>query len=606
MATPLTPGSEDYELLTGGQGSNVPSFRVRRSLRSFLWHNPVILVALTLGTCGTLGCFAFTFWLSQQLFNCPDWALYCSVSERVRWMSQHLNQVQGVLSTVFGVFMSMVAYAAYQIAETTIWPALTRRTFTLRDIDRYLATSRGAYTSSPAALWHARGGYHVSVLVIVTLTALLLEANSVIVGHAFSLVRVPTTFYSNHTAGGGTGFGFTQLNPPGMLPGAIGNAFPVYNAWANGLSSEPMPDQRHYIVDRSNLTHIGNFSVHAVEAQKQINCSSMPINITQDVQDAEYADAYFYVATSLGEDVQLRLQGQMTLWVDQWEKLDNSSATTRIVFAAINGSIEGGADNQATDTMLEYGYTGISSLACDVRISLADSTLRVPQNQSGNSNATLSSLATLNGDDTYRDAVWLAAVLTTFGVSVYGCQPMFSPGTALGNETLALPIAYTSWAATTTPVAWTKATLTNFIEVGSGALGMVFTRSWEKSTETLVSTQKTQRLHPTRPYFLLIPLALVLGSVLLQALVSTLMYRSSDVAVTRLGSTSEIIVSGETNDMKAAVEEARKGSHPSDELVHLRVRYGMVAEGYDGLARKERLTSFPKKRGYAAALNKVI
>ena len=53
-------------------------------------------------------------------------------------------------------------------------------------------------------------------------------------------------------------------------------------------------------------------------------------------------------------------------------------------------------------------------------------------------------------------------------------------------------------------------------------------------------------------------------------------------------------------------EEARKGLHPSDELLHLRVRYGMVAEGYDGLAPKARLTSFPKKRGYAAALNKVI
>ncbi|KAK6390850.1 hypothetical protein LTR65_005160 [Meristemomyces frigidus] len=277
-----------------------------------------------------------------------------------------------------------------------------------------------AYVSSPAALWHARGGYHISVLVTITLTALLLKANSVIVGHAFSLVRTLTTFYSNHTAGGGTGFGFVQSSPPGMLPDAVGNTFPVYNAWANGLSSEPMPEQRDYIFDRSNLTDIGNFSIHAVKAQKHINCSSMPINITQDVQDAKYANAYFSVATNSGADVQLRLQGQMTLWVDQWQKLDNTSAVTRIFFAAINGSIEGGFGNQSKEKMLDHNYNSISSLACDVSVSLANSTLCVPSSACEIINATLSSIPTLNGDDTYRDAVWLAAAVTTFGVPVFG------------------------------------------------------------------------------------------------------------------------------------------------------------------------------------------
>lgn len=104
----------------------------------------------------------------------------------------------------------------------------------------------------------------------------------------------------------------------------------------------------------------------------------------------------------------------------------------------------------------------------------------------------------------------------------------------------------------------------------------------------------------------MIPLALVPGSVVLQALVSTISYRSRGVAVTRLGSTSEIIVSSETNDMKAAVDQARKGPHPSDELVHLKVRYGMVADGYDGLAREGRLNAFPQKRVYDVAGHKEL
>ena len=137
--------------------------------------------------------------------------------------------MQGILATVYGIFLGMVSYAVYQLAETTLWPVLATRAFTMREIDYYLSVTRGLYTSSPLALWHARSGYNVTVVLIVSLTALLLKADSIIVGHVFSLVPVPTTYLSRHTAGGGTGFGFTQSNPPGILPEAVGNANSVYS-----------------------------------------------------------------------------------------------------------------------------------------------------------------------------------------------------------------------------------------------------------------------------------------------------------------------------------------------------------------------------------------
>ena len=83
---------------------------------------------------------------------------------------------------------------------------------------------------------------------------LLLQAAATIVGWAFTVMPVATQLHSNHTIGGGAGFGFTQYNPPGPIAGAPSDAIALYQGWANTRIPVVLPDLREYIFDRANFS----------------------------------------------------------------------------------------------------------------------------------------------------------------------------------------------------------------------------------------------------------------------------------------------------------------------------------------------------------------
>lgn len=64
--------------------------------------------------------------------------------------------MQGFVSSIYGISIASIAYATYQLAETTVWPMLTEQPLTLEAIDRYLAHARGSLPSFPLAIWHTR------------------------------------------------------------------------------------------------------------------------------------------------------------------------------------------------------------------------------------------------------------------------------------------------------------------------------------------------------------------------------------------------------------------------------------------------------------------
>lgn len=305
-----------------------------------------------------------------------------------------------------------------------------------------------------------------TVVLIVVVLGVLLRINATLLGWAFVLVDVPTVLYSNHTIGAGIGFGFMQSNPPGPVPVAVGNAYNLYSAWSYGRTDEPLPELRQNILDRTNLSSIGEFSVRAVKARSKINCSGVPIEITTDLIDADpdnpqyngYSyNIYYNVSTNIGSDVQLRPQKQLTLWVDQYENITASKAVTRLFFAALGGNIEGGHHNELPsglpDLCGEY-CSSISSLACDVEIDLVDS--QACTGQCSEINATLSSMETLQMGDLppfspppryiWPISVYLAAASTVFGSAVYGRQPLFAPGIKDLSSPYALPQSYSDWA----------------------------------------------------------------------------------------------------------------------------------------------------------------
>lgn len=68
------------------------------------------------------------------------------------------------------------------------------------------------------------------------------------------------------------GFIFSQFNPPGPMPFEASSAVALYSGWSTGQSQEVLPELREYILDRTNFSMIGNFSVPAIHARKKIHC----------------------------------------------------------------------------------------------------------------------------------------------------------------------------------------------------------------------------------------------------------------------------------------------------------------------------------------------
>ena len=87
-------------------------------------ENVSAIFALLVGIAGAFGCYGFTYWLSTRVFHCQSFALYCKVSPFVKSIVSNIGLVQGIVSTIYDIFLFMMAYAAYRIGETTLWPAM--------------------------------------------------------------------------------------------------------------------------------------------------------------------------------------------------------------------------------------------------------------------------------------------------------------------------------------------------------------------------------------------------------------------------------------------------------------------------------------------------
>lgn len=145
-----------HESTTKGRS---PNFDHRRKTFVFVRRNPSVLAALTFGMTSSLGSFAYLFWLSHQTISCPLWAVDCHAKHS-------LGLIQGVLSSIYGMSIASIAYAAYRFAETTLWPMLTEQPLSLEAIDRYVAHVRGSLVSFPFAAWYMRRSVSISYQIL--------------------------------------------------------------------------------------------------------------------------------------------------------------------------------------------------------------------------------------------------------------------------------------------------------------------------------------------------------------------------------------------------------------------------------------------------------
>ncbi|RFU33798.1 hypothetical protein B7463_g2559, partial [Scytalidium lignicola] len=562
----------------------------------FLSRNPMLIVAFVLGITCVIITFGFTMWLSEQTFACPSWAIGCSVHGSVNWASTHLGLVQGIINTIYGLGLSSIAYSAYKFGEAAIWPTLYLQPHTLKEINTRLSVVQGSLISLPQGLWGVRNVQTATVIILIALSTVSLQTGSTILGFVYTHQNITHNYESSYGVGGGLGLPVTQYNPPGPLPSPMASAMSYYTSWASGLTTEPMPDQRAFIVDRANLSLVGDLSLRAIKVNKSIQCDGHSLQLIGDVSGNKESNRHLKVATHIkdkidgnsNDSVSIRLQPKMTVWIDSIEWVNSTRTISTLIFAAVNGTIEGGLLTVGTPSMIKNGYYGISAIACTVDIELVDHEFSTGNGAS--KFQTVSSLKKLGGPSQHQSpygphgdlALWLGVSVIGYGVSVFGYQPMFS-------NTDPLPQAFTTTIDTTSQNDWTIANLTKFIEVGSGAIAMTMTRQWISDTVNVPSRQDVLQLRTERVLVMLVPAIVVIVIVISLAVWNTQVHSRLGFQEMRLAGVSDLIESSQNGDISSVVKDLAVSENKSVALEEMEVWYGAV-EGTERMRLHTRLT----------------
>jgi hypothetical protein len=185
----------------------------RRGLWYFVRDNVTVPVALFTGLACIVATIIFTTWLSKQVLRCPTWSTSCSVSYRVESIRNSIGTVQGLVTAVYVIGMASVAYAAHSLAESALWPVLSKQALTIKQISTYLEASRGSIPSSPLALFAARNFDSTLVLLCTVIITIVPLSSAPLVGYVYDQQNVSVGFESRYKQGGGTGPYYIQKIP---------------------------------------------------------------------------------------------------------------------------------------------------------------------------------------------------------------------------------------------------------------------------------------------------------------------------------------------------------------------------------------------------------
>ncbi|KAJ4291840.1 hypothetical protein N0V90_009736 [Kalmusia sp. IMI 367209] len=447
------------------------------------------------------------------------------------------------------------------------------------EVDTWLKATRGGLVAQPAALAHARSFDAAVVLLCVLVCAALVPLGATIMGVALSLhqIAVPS-IASSVTSGTGVGLFFRQAYPgPPPLPGSVTGAFNLMSSWASNFSVEPLPEYRDYLVDRTNLARIGNMSAYAIKAERSVECSGRTLDLDYD------GGASFSVATNMSEEgswVRIRLQEKLTTWVDKVENIHENRSVSTVIFAVINGTIEGGETTDISSLTADLSDIGnfdeiseISAIACAIDVELVDSVLEI--GNSATQRATLSTLSALytpkNKKNPVDVATWLGVSTTVFGINIMGMQPMYVKGTN----------GFAFWTSTmydydANNLNWSLDSIKEFIDVSAGAVAMRIPSYYHTNTKVYSQYYELQFDH-RRSYVLLAPVATILLMTIMLAWRNISMHRSMHVPVMRLATVGDILKSAQTSDVREAAEvDALDPTRPS-KLDEMEVQYGVYS-----------------------------
>lgn len=590
----LVPPSVETLLLDDERRSTQK--RRRKGLRHFLFLNWLGIAALASGLVVTLAVFVFVWWLSNQVYDCPGWRVECTVRPSVAYFKRHFSVLQGGLTTAYSIGLAGLLYLTCTLGEATIWPILLEREYTLGQFDTYLKATRGSLTSQPLALKAAKSNSARLAVICVFLSAALHPFASTFMGAALARrnVLIPHA-KSRIKTGSGIGLVFNQQYPgPGRLPGPVMNSIKLMTSWVIDNSTEPLPEYRDYIVDRSSLAKIGNMSASAVQVTKSINCQPHLVTPKKvDKGNVMYEVDITNHSKTIHPTVRVRFQPFLATWVDRVQeyKDNDKKSTTTVIFALLNGTIDGGAifsSENLTEDITTFPFT-ISAIACDIDVELVDRRLQIGQSETvtGNLQAVKDLRFPSRGKTRASICTWIGAATTLFGVNVYGTQPMY-----LHSETGTPGF----WTTTENGRAssWSRGDVERFINVSAGAVAMSLPGfvNGPFITTPIESQYFSMQLDHRWSYLLLIPVAVVLAATGILAALNSKMHRQLGVPAMRLATVGDILQSSVTESIqKAAFEDALDPTEPSG-LGGMRVRYGVCKGGVVGLGDPGVVSSF--------------
>lgn len=552
-SVPMLPVGQQEESLEATSTNTRPT---QKFLWRFIARNRQIPCSFVAGLTCCLGSFFFTWWLSTQIFQCPEWALGCQVGSSAATFSRNLGAVQGIVTAVYGLGLAGLTFNAYTLSETAVWPLLRQHSYNRLDqLDAYLSASRGSLASLLLTYAAIRNSATLVLVVCLSITSITPLVSSPVVGWVYNKQNVTADFKSSYGAGGGLEMRFAQSNPTSPLPMPVVYASELYNAWSRQIAEDPMPEARDYILDRLKLSKIGNFSVHAVRAHKDIHCTGRAVNISDTGSDSIIMAKLTGNMTS--KHVELRLQPKLTLWVDDVQYKSEDRAVSTLVFAVFNSTIDKGTHNAPTERMVSKGINGLSAVSCSVDVTLED---RVFTLGDGNPKhvgiaSRLRDLVTPTKHSRTELAVWLGVAPVAFGISVNGMQPNFeregkwlrtfawSSSTPLPDETYDIKL------------------IENFIRVSSGALAQGMSQkvyriaAANRALNTTVHSKlATLQLENSRSFYLLILPGILMVMIVILAIWDESMYRKTELPEMRLAGVGELIKSAQTADMRAMVD----------------------------------------------------
>ncbi|KAK4223197.1 hypothetical protein QBC38DRAFT_488114 [Podospora fimiseda] len=553
-----------------------------------LWPFVVTNLSLPVAFCAGIVCLVvsivYTAVTSKRVLECPEWAIGCRRVDK--WTAENLGTIQGVITMIYLIGMAGLGHATLLFCEAAIWPLAHKQWFTLGGLNAYLATTRGSIMYAPGAIMSVKSLAAGGVLAAALVVTLLPVSAPPIIGHAFTPIWQEVELKSNYTTGGGITELYAQTNPPTSV---IVQVLANYASWATNPSSEPLPDHRDWYVDRQFLSERGNLSANAVKLNTSISC--IPHELEQFTRDNVFWNGFKTNMSRTNTNIPgdkasssetwFRPQPGLTLWADSFDFVSENQTRTTLIFASINGTIEGGA----TTPLTMHNLTTASAISCTVDISASDSVLTL--HPSISPLPTLSSLSFLTSPNSSLNELllWFTISPLLTGPSIDGAQPTF-----YNSSTTNRPIPFTSLAIPLSESQnnWTIPALQEFIHLSIGALAQSTSSSSESTPTQLVTTiltlHKIKSLSYPRSLLLLIPPLITLCIFISLAIWNTLVHKKLGIPVMRLLSTGEILKSVQTRYMRqiAGIDSAK--TYLPQDMGGIEVKYGVDRDGIVGFA----------------------